>query len=547
MAFGVQVTTSQSPQSSGTPVSTGTAFVVGVADQGPTSAVLCHSTNDYVTSFGPRSTLSAPLYDWLDTYFGEQGQAAYVARDSDGTASSASLALQDAGPHPSVVVTALTPGVGGNSTYVAVTQRTAATFTGTLTRDTANVTAVSSFANIGVGTPVTGTSIPAGTYVLSVNAGASTLTLSAAATAAGTAVVITPSTFSISVQDSGANVLETHGPYRSTTQLFADTSAYVTFSQSAGSGFTANAPSALAAAPLAGGTDASDLSDTTAVTTLNSAFPASLGPGSVSLAGYTSTTAWAGLDAHARATNRFAIKDTADQPTAAAVIAAIGSWGTTTNASYGLFTDGTVIVPGTVPSTTRTVASSAVVAALCSRVAATGNDNQMPAGIRWGLSYVSGFTSPRSDTDIASLNQAGISPWANRNGILCLYGFVTPVSPLVNEIFWQANCGRERMALVAEANLIAQPFMFQPIDGRGLLVTDFKGDLQALLTSHWAANALFGTTALDAGTVQVDTPINTPATAQIGQLNAVMNAKLTESVTSVGIQLVFFPLTAALS
>jgi hypothetical protein len=65
------------------------------------------------------------------------------------------------------------------------------TFTGDTTSGSATVASVSSFADVTVGSAVSGTGIPARTTVLSINTGASTLTLSHNATASNTGVTIT--------------------------------------------------------------------------------------------------------------------------------------------------------------------------------------------------------------------------------------------------------------------------------------------------------------------------------------------------------------------
>src|SRR5581483_11822843 len=128
--------------------------------------------------------------------------------------------------------------------------------------------------------------------------------------------------------------------------LIADTSsAYVTFAQSVAGGATQNLPAVLAATPLVGGADASDLTDASHVGALAN-FPAQLGPGTVALPGKTSTTAWNGLLAHAQANNRFAVLDMVDATSSSTVIAAAGQLGTPNNASYGMFIQGSLTLPG---------------------------------------------------------------------------------------------------------------------------------------------------------------------------------------------------------
>jgi len=479
--LGVTVTTNELLQAgAGIPVGTGTAFFAGACDQGPppslgTAYVRCFSINDYVTAFGQRSTTSAALYDAVDTFFHEGGSVCYVTRVTDNTATSASLTLQDSGPHPTVTVTALTPGTAGNNIYIAAS--------------------------------------------------------------------IASSKVTITVQDAAGDVLETHGPYSTTAALFADTtSAYVSFAQATGSGNTTNLPVALSATALSGGADANDLTDASHVAALAN-FPASLGPGTVALPGKTSTIAWTGLLAHAQAYNRFAALDMADSPTAATLITAAGTTGTAANASWGMFATSTCIIPGITPGTTRTVAASAVVAALRAQVAATGNNVQAPAGRKWPLQYVTGFTNTYNDADMATLSAAGINTFAIRYNVPCLFGWVTPVSRATDQIFWGAGPACERMALVADGARIMEGFLFATLDGQNHTITAAQGALQALIAEHWRAGALYGETAADAGSALVAPPVNTPATEQAGQLNANMQVRFGEDAMTANLSITAVPIT----
>jgi phage tail sheath protein FI len=79
MRPGVNVNIIDVPPTRTTPTDTGTVFVLGTSDKGPTSPVLIGSMQDFVTMFGARQTYSL-LYDWLDTFFHEGGRRAYVQR-----------------------------------------------------------------------------------------------------------------------------------------------------------------------------------------------------------------------------------------------------------------------------------------------------------------------------------------------------------------------------------------------------------------------------------------------------------------------------------
>jgi hypothetical protein len=464
MPIGVVVNTNELPQpSSGVPTSTGTLFAVGLTDQGPTTPTKCQTITDYTSVYGPRSATSATLYDALDTYFHEGGANAYVGRVSGSSAAAAALTLQDSAPHPTVTVTFKTAGVNGNNVFVVVS--------------------------------------------------------------------VASSKYTVTLQDANANVLETHGPFLNSAgnaPLLAETSNLVNFTQATGSGNTTAAPVALTATALTGGLNpsGSDVADANVVTTLAN-FPSTLGPGQVTAPGKTTATVWNGLVAHAVANNRFALLNLSDSAVAATQIGSAGAiTATAVQAGYAFFIASSVVVPGVTPGTTRTVTGDVVVAALRSQVSSTGNDNQAPAGRNWPLQYVTSFTNTYSPTDINTLNAAGINVFANRYGVLCLFGFSTYVPATTDSIYWQASAACERMALVADAQAIGEQYLFDTLDGRQLTLTAFQGALQGLIAQHWRNNALFGAAATDAGSVAVSAPVNTAATMAAGQLNAAMQVRI---------------------
>jgi hypothetical protein len=565
------VTSNESSGSGGIPTGTGTAFVAGTTDAGPPPSgalyVKCQSLTDFVNAFGPRSSTSAKVYDWLDEFFnegGSTGKVSYVTRVTDQTATTAALTLNDGQgtPKPTVVVSALTAGTEGNNTAVAVAAGTAATFTANTATSTA-LANVSSFKNIGVGTPVTGAGIPANTYIASVNTGAGTATLSQAATSTATAVVITPGTVTLTVivTDASGNQIanETHGPYATTAQLFADaTSTWVTFTQSAGSGFTQNLPAALTSAALTGGADASDLTDASHVAALAN-FPSSLGVGTVSLPGKATVTAWQGIRDHCNATNRWGVLDQVDASSSAAANSQVsglptGDW------TRCFFIQGSLLIPALPGAASRTVAGSAAVAALAAQVAQTPNQAQAPAGQKWPLTYAQGFTEffgplpatglpagAFSQADVNAMQAAGINCFANFYGTLCLFGFVTPVSSSQDPVYDQATAARERMALVNDCQIAMAPYLFDDINLA--TIENETNDLNAVCLGHYSAGALYdGGTGQAAQAFQVTTaaPVNTPQTAQAKQLNAKIAARIVRYADTVNTTITVIPVTVSL-
>ncbi len=119
---GFSVVTRSAPTPSGLPVSTGTWFVVGAAQKGPTNTPqLVRSMNDYVRYFGLRSAPATyVLYDSLDTFFREGGAQAFVVRVEGASAVAASKTLLDASAGNSLKVSAKNVGTWGNSLSVQV-------------------------------------------------------------------------------------------------------------------------------------------------------------------------------------------------------------------------------------------------------------------------------------------------------------------------------------------------------------------------------------------------------------------------------------------
>jgi hypothetical protein len=117
---GVSVITRDAPPSSGPPIATGTAFVVGTADRGPANTwERIESMSDFERTFGSRQSYSY-LYDALDTFFREGGGSAYVSRAVGPAAADSSVNLLDAGDSPTLLASASGPGASGNDLRIDV-------------------------------------------------------------------------------------------------------------------------------------------------------------------------------------------------------------------------------------------------------------------------------------------------------------------------------------------------------------------------------------------------------------------------------------------
>lgn len=355
-------------------------------------------------------------------------------------------------------------------------------------------------------------------------------------------VTVDGANFSLVVSDA-SGTLETSPSFASKAEAVAWQSQYVTVTDTAPT--NANNPAALNPTPLAGGDDDRDGATAASYEGALGLFGADLGPGQVSAPGLADSASYELLFAHAAANNRFAVCDAPDTSVFADLEAPVAGLGGV-DKTYGAVFGPRVLVPGpagVVGTTTREVPASAVVAGLCARVDADGNPNRAAAGGDYPLQYALDFKYAFNDADREALLNAGVNTFKVVYGVLENYGFQTPA---VNDpVYWQANCARMRMALVAEAKAIGENYMFKPIDGRGLLASAFASDLAAMLSNYYGLNALYGETKDDAYVVDVGASVNTDSSIAQGELIAVVSVRLSLHAKAVEIQLVSVPVTQA--
>lgn len=475
----VNVTLSESPgANSGVSTNVGTLFAAGVTDQGVTTPFFCQSMTDYINQYGPRSTASADMYDTANYFFGNGGAQGYFIRLSDDTATTATLTLEDSVPAATLTVSALTPGVGGNSIHIEVTST------------------------------------------------------------------------DLLVLDADGDVLETW-PYTSgsNADLIGVDSRYVTIAQV---GSKTTAPAVIASTPLAGGADASDITDATAVAAL-AGFGADLGPGVVTLPGRTSSTAVVGLFNHALDNNRFAVGEQADAVSSAAAISALDALDIpVASQKAGIVVQGRPVVSGTDGANT-TIPASGAVAATIARAAASGT-NPTPAFAAFPLDGLVGFTTGQNisqiypsgvswtQDDVDAMAEAGLCAFAYKlSGVLCLNEFVTPDTD--DAVFFEGTAWIGAMMLVSQCQAVGENYEGAKIDGQGLVLTALHGDLSAIVTTLWTNGVLYGDTADDAASINTGPPVNTPATAQAGELNAQLAAKIAPYADQVTINISILSLT----
>lgn len=298
---------------------------------------------------------------------------------------------------------------------------------------------------------------------------------------------------------------------------------------------------------LAGGNDdRAAVTDTHRVAAVNR-IPKGDGPGQVSIPGATTAAAHAGLDAHALANNRFAIKDLPNSAAEADLIAAVDAGRALTSPeeeSHGFAVEGWHIIPGLVPGTTRTVPPSAIVSALMARQdAITGNPNEPAAGINGIPSFSLGILRPNwSDAARGRLNAAGVNVFRLVNGAQRLYGYRTCVQEFGPQGAWlSASNARLRMAIQADADELAEPFVFSQITKQK--IAEYNGVITGMLLGYYNLGALFGDSPEEAFVVDTGTTVNTPDRIAARRLSAVMGVRMSEFAEVVYMEFVKIPVT----
>jgi len=286
-----------------------------------------------------------------------------------------------------------------------------------------------------------------------------------------------------------------------------------------------------AAAPRAASTPA-------ALVTALDLFTADYGPGQVSVPGVTTPTDQSGILAHAANHNRVALLDAADGD-ATALAAQGATLRADTNARYGALFAPSAIIPGVAGGTSRTVGYSAVQAGIIARNDATLNPNQAAAG-EWGQAvYAQDLFERYTDDEYETLNEAGVNMSRLIYAGVRTYGYRSLVDPAGASGQWRDfGWCRLNMAIVAQAEVIGQRYVFSQIDGRWRTISAFGGDLRAMLVPFYEADALFGATPEEAFQVIVDERVNTPTTIANGELHAVMQVRMSPMAEWVVIEIV---------
>lgn len=278
-------------------------------------------------------------------------------------------------------------------------------------------------------------------------------------------------------------------------------------------------------------------------------FTSDLGPGQVSVPGVFDATTQQNLLTHAENNNRVALLDTDPAAVdAAAIVAAATALHTMEGARFAALFGPWAIVPGTAGSTSRQVPYSAVEAGIISRNEALGlNPNVPAAGVNGLAIYAYDVIARYTDLEYEQLNDAGADMARLIYGGVETYGYRSATDPVVDELWRNFGNSRLHIAIVAQADAIAERYVFAQIDGRGKKIAQFGSELSAMLASFYDQGALYGDTAEEAFQVDVGSSVNTPQTIADGELHAVLKVKMSPFAELVVIEIVRVALTEAIA
>lgn len=272
-------------------------------------------------------------------------------------------------------------------------------------------------------------------------------------------------------------------------------------------------------------------------------FTDELGPGQVAAIGAETAAAHSKVLAHAQALNRHALLDCAQTDVAAATLEGIATTDSADpNASYGEVLGPWATIPPIPGGSVRHVPYSAIQAAILSRNDKAGVVQNQPSAGVWGIStYALDVAAAYTDAERSALNAAGVNVARLKNGTVRTYGART-VAP-ATDAYTLASNSRLRMAIFAQADVIAESYVFAQIDGRRVKVNEYGAQLSALLARFYEAGALYGDTAREAFRVDVGPTVNTDATIAANELHAVMLCRMSPFAELVQIDLVKVAIT----
>jgi hypothetical protein len=465
-AVGTVIRERSAPLVISNPTDTGRLFIAGGADRGPTDVpVLITSMAEFEAKFGVWQNWSS-LWDVMDISFRNGLRQAYVGRVVGPTPTVATATVNDGTAASSLIFTARGPGVWYSGLNVVVQ---------TTTDDA---------------------SIQAGQY----------------------RVLITHDTDGLLEQ----------------SPIFSTQAEAVTyFGESNYVKVTLGVGTAVPVRVVSPGTsfsaatdDHTNINDTTRLAALN-LFSYDLGAGQVMFSDATSSTAHGQLLDHAANNRRWGLLSVPRGTAKTGFMAAASALRTHANAKKGMLMAPWIKAPGTTPGTIRWVQPAAVAAGIIALNDGNGISPNQPSAGDYGVASfaLDVEASFAVSQDMSDLNEAGVNMFVIKNGGVRLYGYRTLASKLSQPNWWMAGNGRFYMLIAALAEQILEGYVLKQIDGDGRLAKRMEGELVGMLQPYQDGVTADGIPSL--WSFRVDTTsVNTPTTAQNGELHALIELRM---------------------
>lgn len=267
-------------------------------------------------------------------------------------------------------------------------------------------------------------------------------------------------------------------------------------------------------------------------------FTRDLGPGQVIAPGRDTEAQHVILAEHARSTNRIALGDAPDTDVVA-TLTGLGDGLTEEQARYIALFGPWVTVPGTTAGTTRDIPPSGIVAGIMARNDAAGiTPNQPSAGVLGQSNEGLTVTQAWTDDDRNTLNLNGINVLRAMYDGVRVYGFRTLADPDTDDAWVNLANARMIMAIQAQADAIAERFVFRQLDGRRHTVQEYGGALTGMLLPYWQQGSLYGANPNEAFRVDVGSNVNTDESMAAGELRANIGLRVSPFAEEVIIELV---------
>lgn len=305
----------------------------------------------------------------------------------------------------------------------------------------------------------------------------------------------------------------------------------------------ANNPAPAAAASLSGGDDdRGSISNTDAVDALDT-FGRDLGPGAVALPGWDAADVGSKITAHAKATDRIAllsgpVGDDADQ--------AANTAATITDAEYAGYIFPWVNMPDA--GGARPVPPEGYAAAVRARATADVGFWQVPAGDRANARFITGTTTTIDKEANNKLAENKISGIATIGGKVKLYGWFSLSG---DENFALLTARDSLNAITAAARTILEPYVWETVDGRGLIMSQIDSTVRGYLQPIAEAGGFYASfnddgDELDPGySVRVN-ELNDPNNLANNEVRVGIGIRLSPSAKEINVTITKAALTAAL-